>query len=137
MVTSLLYVSRSLLVLPEQAEEIQKIVEVARSRNARLDVTGALIFTEARFAQVLEGSTEAVEELMASIRRDPRHKDVEVVEVAEITSRRFPNWTMAYSGPSFYVDRHIKPLVNSGLETGPRGELASKLIGFMRELSRD
>lgn len=122
--------------LPEQANEIEKIVEVARSRNAQLDITGALIFTEMRFAQVVEGRAEAIEDLMVSIRRDERHRDVQIVEVAEISTRRFPDWAMAYSGPSFYVDRHIKPLVNSGLGREPQSELAAKLIGFMMELVR-
>jgi hypothetical protein len=75
-----------------------------------------------------------VNEIMASIEHDPRHKDLQVVQLSAITERRFADWTMAYSGPSFFVDRYIKPLVHTSLTTAPRPELASKLIGFMQEL---
>jgi len=109
--TSLLYVSKSLVERLAQAESLQDIVEVARSRNAQLAVTGALIFTRAHFAQILEGSRAAVEELMVSIKRDARHQDVTVVEWIDIESRRFPDWSMAYSGPSAYVDRHLSPFL--------------------------
>ena len=109
-VTSLLYVSRSLLHLPRDEHELEAIVNVALDRNAKLLVTGALVFTGKRFAQVLEGSAGAVDELMTSICRDRRHTDVDVVQVVELEKRRFPDWSMAYCGPSTYVDRHISPL---------------------------
>ena len=109
-VTSLLYVSESVLRMPDERHELTDIVNVACARNAKLDVTGALVFTGERFAQILEGSSGAVDELMTSICRDPRHKDVNVVQVIERGARQFPDWSMAYSGPSTYVDRHISPL---------------------------
>jgi hypothetical protein len=103
MINSLLYVSRSLLRLPDQAEEIDNIVAVARTRNADMDITGALAFTETHFAQVLEGSQDALEELMKSIRRDWRHTDIQVTQAETLGDRRFPDWRMAYSGPSVFV----------------------------------
>jgi len=109
-VTSLLYVSESVLRMPDEKHELTDIVNVACARNAKLDVTGALVFTGERFAQILEGSAGAVDALMTSICRDPRHKDVKVVQVIELGARQFPDWSMAYSGPSTYVDRHISPL---------------------------
>ena len=109
-VTSLLYVSKSVLRMPDEKHELSNIVKVARARNAKLEVTGALVFTGERFAQVLEGSAGAVDELMTSICRDRRHTEVNVVQVIELDARQFPDWSMAYSGPSTYVDRHISPL---------------------------
>jgi hypothetical protein len=109
--TSLLYVSKSNLTLPEEAGEVLAIVATARRRNAELGVTGALVFTESRFAQVLEGDEEAIDALMLSILKDRRHEQVTVVDRTEVAMRRFPQWSMAYSGPSLYVDRHIKPLL--------------------------
>lgn len=134
MISSVLYVSSSLLSSDGQPEEIEKILAAARARNATLGVTGALVFTEARFAQILEGGEDSVAQIMASIKQDSRHKDVQIVEMSRIAERRFAGWTMAYSGPSFYVDRHIKPLVASTLEAVPREKLAIKLISFMQDL---
>jgi hypothetical protein len=131
---SLLYVSEATHSLPGGGDPVEAIVEVALSRNAALDVTGALIFTGNHFAQVLEGPPAAVAELMVSISRDERHGHVDVVETASIAERRFPDWSLAYAGPSVFVDRHIAPLLQ-----GPTGREASdraaRLIRLMREFA--
>jgi Sensors of blue-light using FAD. len=108
---ALMYVSRSSLPLKGDYEAIEDIVQTAVSRNAKLQVTGALIYTEVHFAQVLEGPPAAVHQLMQSIGRDRRHSDVTVVAQHRIRNRRFGSWSMAYNAPSPYLDRHVKPLV--------------------------
>ena len=134
MAYSLLYVSKTLLTFPAGEAEVANIVEVARSRNATLGVTGALISTGAYFAQVLEGEQQAVEELMRSIDADARHMRVKILRtVAE--ARRFSGWSMAYSGNAGFVDRHIAPLF-SPLAGGDATYLAMKLIGLMEEFVR-
>lgn len=130
---SLLYVSEAIHQLPEGDNPVDDIVEVAQSRNAALDVTGALVFTGRNFAQVLEGSRAAVEELMLSINKDERHRDVDVITVEEITERRFPGWALAYAGPSVFVDRHIRPLVEKDVGNGFEELAADMLISLMRE----
>jgi hypothetical protein len=124
---SLLYVSKA----TQPPEPVEAIVEVALSRNAALDVTGALLFTGSHFAQVLEGPAEGVDELMVSILRDTRHRDVDVIETVEIPERRFAGWSLAYAGPSLFVDRHLRPLVE---KRGGR-EQAAQLIRLMREFA--
>jgi hypothetical protein len=79
MAKSLLYVSRSLIAPTDREAIVADIVTVSHSRNASVGVTGALISTEAAFAQILEGPAAAVDELMLRIRRDSRHTDVAVV----------------------------------------------------------
>ena len=100
-----------------------------------MDVTGALVFTGKNFAQVLEGRREAVEELMQSINKDERHRDVDVVAVDEIKERRFPGWSLAYAGPSIFVDRHIRPLVEKNVGGGFEELAADMLISLMREFA--
>jgi hypothetical protein len=101
-----------------------------------LNVTGALVFTEARFAQVLEGPEASITELMADIERDKRHRDVEVVLVESIAERRFPGWAMAYRGGSIFLDRHIKPLLQHGLSDATRSDTATKLLELMVEVTQ-
>lgn len=135
MLASLLYVSRSRLDAVEGAAQVEHIVELARLRNERLGVTGALIFTGASFAQVIEGSAAAVAELIARIQEDSRHENVRVVENDRIEERRFGPWQMAYSGPSFYVNRHIKPLLTGEINESDRGARAKRLIKLMQEFT--
>jgi hypothetical protein len=92
MITALFYVSRTIVDSLERAGGIDAIVSAARARNAALDVTGALLFTGSHFAQLLEGPSAAVDELMNSIRADPRHRGVDVVLNGPVRTRRFAAW---------------------------------------------
>jgi hypothetical protein len=108
----LLYVSRSTLPPADAAAGVAAIVAASRAGNPLVGLTGALLFTGEYFAQVLEGPGEAVDRLMASVTRDPRHTDILVVAREPITARRFGAWSMAYSGPSQFVARHVTRLLN-------------------------
>ncbi|MGN7187623.1 BLUF domain-containing protein [Microbacterium enclense] len=68
----------------------------SRASNHEHDLTGMLLYRRGRFFQVLEGSQDAVDELMTKIRRDPRHTDVRVLLTEQLDERRFSEWTMGY-----------------------------------------
>ena len=128
---SFLYVSR------RQATEadIRDIVDAAHVRNVRLNVTGALIATDGRFAQILEGSRAAIDELMESIRRDRRHTQVHVVQDRDAPRRDFADWSIAYSGGSLFVDGLIGALA-TGSRPEPDRHYLRRLLAFMREFAR-
>lgn len=132
MLTALLYVSRSKLRLPGEAMEVDRIVNWASDRNAQLDITGALVFTERNFVQFLEGPPENVETLMRSIRRDPRHEDVDIIFSEAAEQRRFETWALAYAGPSTFVAGNVLPVADPGPEQ-PRRKAADRLIFLMRQ----
>lgn len=133
MIVSLTYVSESVPEGPVLASEIQAIIEVSRQRNMALDVTGALIATPKYFAQILEGRRASIDELMRSILRDPRHRNLIVVDVAEIEHRRFRHWTMAYCGYASYVNRQIQPLIANPEDAGTA---LRKLTDLMLEFAK-
>jgi hypothetical protein len=116
---SLLYVSRSTIVREQLAVEMARIVAISRAHNAAAGITGGLVRAGPYFAQLLEGSTEAVKTLMGRIDRDPRHTDVSVVRVAASTKRQLPDWSMAYAGESTYVAKQIAVLLGPGLAADP------------------
>lgn len=98
----LIYTSRNLLggSEDEQAAAVAGILAASKRNNARVGVTGALLFNAGAFAQVLEGPREAVEATFERIQRDPRHSDVSVLQCEPTTARGFPNWSMAFAGYS-------------------------------------
>lgn len=133
METSVLYVSRNLVPAERREEAMRDIIRIARARNAGFGVTGALIATDARFAQLLEGEAQAVATLMALISTDPRHTDVRVLHDGPITRRRFPKWSMAYSGLARYVANYVEPLLSDpSPDNGP--ETARQLTRLMEKL---
>lgn len=76
----------------------------ARLRNQRLNITGHLLYFEGRFTQCIEGPSDSIDQLWASLKRDERQHDVQLLARYAIEERRFPEWTMAFSSyESLYV----------------------------------
>ena len=67
-------------------------------RNASAGVTGALIFENNRFGQVIEGPRTQIEDLWGKIQKDTRHKNIYLVESKPIKQRSFSKWTMVFQG---------------------------------------
>lgn len=109
---SQLYISEFLGPDELSPARVEKIVLAASRKNASASVTGGLIFTGKYFAQILEGETEVIDRLMASIARDPRHVILRTFDRTQIAGRRFPSWNLAYAGPSTFVSKHIICLIN-------------------------
>lgn len=109
---SLLYFSESRIEPSNAQGEVERILRVAHDRNPSAGVTGALIFTGTHFAQLIEGEGTQVTRLMTSIANDHRHTLVKIVMREPLIARRFPDWSMAYNGPSLFVSRHITRLLN-------------------------
>ncbi|MEI7607220.1 MAG: BLUF domain-containing protein [Rhodospirillaceae bacterium] len=78
--------------------DIADILEKSRTNNALDGITGVLVYNGTHFLQCLEGGRLTVTRRFAAIAADPRHKDVELLQVTVIPERRFPGWTMAYVG---------------------------------------
>ena len=76
--------------------DLEDILEHARSNNAKYCLTGALVYVDGVFLQILEGDAEVVKELMAKISRDVRHETVTVLKQGEIPAPAFIDWRMAY-----------------------------------------
>lgn len=82
------------------AGELAQLLQAARVNNARLGLTGMLLFAEGSFFQVLEGEAEVVDALFAKIERDPRHALVTQIIREPIPRRFFEAWSMGFSSLS-------------------------------------
>ena len=135
-ISSLLYVSLS-AVAPEEANRVVgEIVAAALVHNRAQNITGALLFTGTHFAQVLEGERAALDPLMASIRSDPRHSQVLVVDRHVTEARRFAGWSLAYGGPSQFVSGHVTRLLAQPSPLA-HSRAADWLADLLREFSGD
>lgn len=112
-VHSLLYISHSRIDPSEAQDVVQHIIDIALEHNARLGLTGALLFTGTHFAQVLEGREDVIDRLMHRVIGDQRHDQLLIVDKAPLPKRRFASWSMAYFGPSQFVSCHVTRLLNN------------------------
>ncbi|MEM0908772.1 MAG: BLUF domain-containing protein [Pseudomonadota bacterium] len=79
-------------------EHVAAIVEKAKQSNKAAGVTGALIFVDGVFIQVLEGPLSAIEPVFERICCDTRHANIRLIEFVEADQRLFPDWSMAFHG---------------------------------------
>ena len=94
MLVRLLYASRATHGIDDAL--LAAILERSRKHNREHGITGILCtYSEGDvFLQVLEGGRAAVNALYGSIVRDERHRDVTLLDYAEIQERRFASWRM-------------------------------------------
>jgi Sensors of blue-light using FAD len=90
-VSRLIYASEWNAALPV---DIAELMGKSRSRNARMGVTGLLIFDGEYFVQAIEGTRSAVTDTYNRIARDPRHHKLHLVSCTDAVRRLFPNWSM-------------------------------------------
>jgi len=89
---ALIYVSKA--SQPMSAEDLRELSDQASSTNAKLDLTGLLLYSGKYFMQILEGDYEVLNTLFAKIANDPRHHSVDVLMGTPSTVRLFPQWSM-------------------------------------------
>lgn len=92
---SLVYVSYA--THPMTDDELRDLLDVSRRNNARLNITGMLLYRDGFFIQALEGERQAVEDLYERIKQDERHNNVLRVYAHEVTARSFGAWSMGFN----------------------------------------
>ncbi|WP_298914764.1 BLUF domain-containing protein [uncultured Roseobacter sp.] len=75
---------------------LASILATSRERNARADITGALICRFDIFLQLLEGPKAQVESTFERICADDRHVDVLPLVSEPVEDRLFPQWAMKH-----------------------------------------
>jgi len=89
----LVYVSRAASCL--DIAGVYAIIRGAHAGNVADGVTGALVFLDGWFAQVLEGSPAILDAQLARIRRDPRHEGLQIRQRERVHARVFAGQPMA------------------------------------------
>ncbi len=94
MLIRLLYISRAVGAVTTTVTG--SILETARLHNRVAGITGVLCQVQGLFIQILEGERRAINRLYATLIKDKRHQDVELISIEEIETRKGPNWSMAH-----------------------------------------
>lgn len=77
--------------------ELFNLLNQSRLKNARLGITGHLLYADGMFTQCLEGPASAIDMLWESLIKDPRHNAIQVMDRSPVHERRFEEWSMAFS----------------------------------------
>lgn len=74
--------------------DLELLVANAKARNRSLGITGMLLYDGGHFLQTLEGPPDALDQVWASVQRDPRHCSIEVLSHHIVPARLFSGWDM-------------------------------------------
>ena len=88
------YLSQSKLDWTDEA--IDELLERSKRNNATRKITGAMIYANGYFMQLIEGPQISVDELYSTIEADPRHEVLSLLHNQEIKDRHFSDWAMEY-----------------------------------------
>ena len=91
-ISQLVYISER---SAETDDEVIKNLKLqAEQNNHRLNITGALLYTERFFLQFLEGEQRILNELFSTICQDDRHSNVRLMMYKTVQKRDFPTWSL-------------------------------------------
>ena len=88
------YLSKAVDVFSDH--DLDQLLTNFRRNNAAASVTGALLYHNGYFMQLIEGQLDAINAIYDRIQADPRHEVLSVLFEDEISARFFPDWTMGY-----------------------------------------
>lgn len=118
---------------PLSVDDLMNLLNTARDNNARLGISGMLLYTGKWFIQVLEGEEIVVDNLVTVIKKDSRHSDFRILERKKISSREYADWTMGFKRVDQQDVRDL-PGLNHFFDTDLSGELSSDKISLVNRL---
>ena len=128
MLIRLLYVSQP--VGPVTTTMTTLILEKSKSHNKKENITGILCQGSGLWMQILEGERSQVNALYSRIMADRNHRNVELLSMEEITTRRFGEWSMAL----VYLSKDDPLVKMSHPEFDPYSASAKDAISILDEL---
>lgn len=131
MLIQLTYASRTAHILGPG--DVKDILQSSLRNNAAVGITGALCLTNGIFLQQLEGDRTAVNQLYHRIQKDIRHKDSQILDFSDITSRRFGSWSMGLIS-AVAENRQLFLKYSSSPEFDPYSMSPTTLRAFFEEV---
>lgn len=90
----IIYLSRA--TRPLNDNELTTLLTQAREANAQQNITGALVYGDGQFMQIIEGEEATLAMLYARLLQDERHGQVFKFADKPILQRSFADWSMAF-----------------------------------------
>ena len=88
------YLSKAIHVFSEH--DLDQLLISCQRNNAAASVTGALLYHNGYFMQLIEGPLGAINSTYNRIQADSRHEVLSILFEDQISARFFPDWTMGY-----------------------------------------
>ncbi len=137
MTTALLYVSRICLAVGSQNCSIDDVCRTIAERCEQKSISGAMICIGDSLAQFMEGPDADLRDVISDQQQDDWHESGVVAFDEHIDSARFPDWTLAYSGSSYFIADRVRPLLDASISVSERRARAVELIKLIANFRLD
>jgi methanogenic corrinoid protein MtbC1 len=108
---------RSLAVPPPTDVALRELLRLSQSRNRAAGLTGVLVYDRGAYFQWLEGPSESLQRVWASILRDPRHHQITVLREEPLSDRVFRGWDMRIAtGDKVGIDATVAAMESSSAQ---------------------
>jgi hypothetical protein len=137
-IRQVVYISQATGTFTES--ELNDLVEVSRRKNKKHGITGALLYLENAFIQVIEGEDAAIGQLLEELHTDIRHQNIAVLSDKLAQARNFQNWSMGIvkaaeaDRPEVLEELRLASTANGGSEEGSNIMPVSQTLMMMRRL---
>lgn len=118
-------------IFKDRENGIEILLQNAREKNKRLDITGMLLHIEGSFIQYIEGEEVSVKELFKAIEKDSRLAAIKVIDSGNAKNRIFINWEMAYENFNINTINHIEKIDYPNIQEYLKSASTIKLIKLM------
>jgi hypothetical protein len=108
-------VYRSRAIVPFSDTDLFYLLAHARENNAKLGLSGIIVYDRGQFFQWLEGHDEPLGRMWNKIRDDDRHSEVQVLIDQQIPTRLFAGWSMQFA----HRDRQHESIVDGFVVAEP------------------
>jgi len=115
------------------AELIRSILESSQRNNPPQGLTGILCCNADIFLQALEGPRAAVNALYNRLAEDTRHRDLCILDYAEIDQRLYSSWSMGWAGAK-QSNRELFLKYSGSDRFDPFAMNAAQIAGLLGEL---
>jgi len=113
--------------------DLLALLEQSRIKNARLGITGILLYSNGNFIQAIEGEEPVVRNLFKTISQDLRHNGVLDLIDETIGEREFPDWSMGFRDMGAESEIHL-PGFNQFLNTPRTADGLAQISSKVRVL---
>lgn len=132
MLIQLIYLSTARELMND--DQLAELLLQSQKNNAPLDITGALIYHDGNFIQLLEGPEENVLTIYEKIKKDKRHVSVTTLVQSPIQQREFESWSMAFQNvnklPAEILEKN--PILNTPLTDDELAKRPSRALIILR-----
>ena len=118
----LVFASEALATLNQ--ERVRQLAECAAQRHAELGVTGHAYFHDGRLIEYIEGSPEAIDQIIAALESDQSFTLRHIVRSETLPARRFETWELDACADDELMDLRLEHVLEALLQN-----FASSLFG--------